>query len=262
MGVSDPLKCVWVASMPRSGSMWVFNVARSVLREGGKEVLPREVPQSDEEMLARAEQAVADTDPNRVWVLKVHRRVAPGAPGSRFINTSRDLRDALISFMRFMACDFDIALSAMAGSAELTEYYATNFEPRSILRVNYDDIVRDPVTVVGDIAHFCNVQVESSSAMRIAKQFDKASVQRLVKQKEKELQCRVAAGEAIPWAEVVVQRYRPDEVRAFDLTTGFQTGHVSNYRDGDWRRLLTPEQQRRMHDVLGQWLQRNGYPEK
>lgn len=245
--------------MPRSGSMWVFNIARSVLGESGKEVLPKRVPNNTEGMFACADQAASDTDPNRVWVLKVHRRLPPDAPASKFINTRRDPRDALVSFMRFMACDFDTALKAMAESAETTEYYATSFEPHSILRVNYDDIVRRPLTVVRDIAHFCNVQLEGDLATSIAKQFDRTSVQRLVERKEKELQRRAAAGEAIPWSELVPQRYRPDELRAFDLTTGFQTGHVSDYRDGDWRRLLSAEQQNRMHDVLGEWLRRNGY---
>lgn len=238
--------------------MWVFNVARSVFKEAGKEVLPENVPNNTEGMSACAEQCAGDTDPNRVWVLKVHRRLTPGIPGSRFINTRRDLRDALMSFMRFMACDFATALQATAESAELTEYYATAFEPGSVLRINYEDILRRPVAVVGDIARFCNVQLQDTSARQIAEQYDRANVQRLIERKENELRRRAAAGESIPWSELVPQRYRPDELRAFDLKTGFQTGHVSRYRDGDWRRLLSPEQQRLMHEVLGEWLRRYG----
>ena len=49
-------------------------------------------------------------------------------------------------------------------------------------------------------------------------------------------------------------------VRGFDLTTGFQRGHISNYNDGDWRVLLTPEQKKKMNDRLGPWLLENGYP--
>jgi hypothetical protein len=41
-----------------------------------------------------------------------------------------------------------------------------------------------------------------------------------------------------------------DNVRAFDPETGFQSGHVSNYQEGDWKRILTTEQKSRLEELI------------
>jgi hypothetical protein len=239
--------------------MWAFNVTRAVYRAVGKQVLPDLVTFSnEEEVFGFADQAMVDQEPNKVWVLKIHSRFGRDAPRSGFINTRRDLRDALMSYMRFMLCDFEQALSAMAAAGEITEYYKT-FKPSVILRLRYEDIVNRPLGVARDIAEFCGVDLTETEVGNIVGQFDKAKVERLVRDREIDIKRRAAAGEMILEPELVPQRFQPNVFRARDLKTGFQSGHVSGYRDGGWRELLTPEQQRRMHAVLGDWLRRNGY---
>ena len=49
------------------------------------------------------------------------------------------------------------------------------------------------------------------------------------------------------------------QARALDVATGFQSGHVSDYRDGDWQTLLTAEQKALVDERLGAWLDRYGY---
>ena len=55
-----------------------------------------------------------------------------------------------------------------------------------------------------------------------------------------------------------VVRNFDNTLRAYDTETGFQSGHVSSYHDGDWKKVLTQDQQVRMYDVLGDWLRENG----
>jgi hypothetical protein len=76
--------------MPRSGSTWIHNVTRAVFRAARYEVLPTQVPQDADDMFAHGDQAIVDTDPNKIWILKVHRYLRPDAPLSKFINTHRD----------------------------------------------------------------------------------------------------------------------------------------------------------------------------
>jgi hypothetical protein len=258
--MASPLsfRCLWVAGMARSGSMWTFNVARAVCRAAGKKVLPDLVPKSDADMVAFANQAMVDHDTNKIWVVKVHSFIEREAPLSKFVNTQRDLRDALVSFMRFMLCDFDRALLAMVDAAELTEYYE-DLEPRLILRLRYEDIVERPLGVARDIANFCEVELSDAEVAKIVRHFEKSEVKRLIRDKEDDIKRRVEAGEAVLESEIVPQRFRNNVVRAFDLRTGFQSGHISGYRDGSWRQLLTAEQQKRMHGLLGDWLRRHGY---
>ena len=258
MGAAAVFKCLWVAGMPRSGSMWAFNVARAACRAAGRQVLPDPVPQTDEDMSASANQGMLDQDINRVWVLKVHSFIKRDAPLSRIINTQRDLRDALMSYMRFMLCDFDHALAAMVDAGEITEYYKS-FESNMILHLRYEHIVNHPLDVACDIAEFCGANLTEAEIANVVAQFERAKVKRLIRDKETEIKRRADAGETILESEIVPQRFQRNAVRAFDPKTGFQSGHVSEYRDGSWRELLTPGQQRRMHTILGDWLRRNGY---
>lgn len=244
--------------MPRSGSTWVYNVVRAVLRLAGRQVFPSEVPQDPDDMFAHADQAIADTDPNKIWILKVHRYLRPDAPRSKFINTQRDLRDALVSFMRFMQCDFEQALKAMIESAEKTDHYR-HFSPDSILHLEYMDIISQPLEAVRTISRFCDVELTEAEIRNVVTQFEKANVERLIQAKEADIERRARTGEPIARAEFVPQRFRPGMARAYDTATGFQSGHLSGYRDGDWRKLLTPDQRERMYIHLGEWLRRNGY---
>jgi hypothetical protein len=41
-------------------------------------------------------------------------------------------------------------------------------------------------------------------------------------------------------------------MRAFDTSTGFQSGHVSNYQDGAWQSILTAEQKSRLDKIIEQ----------
>jgi hypothetical protein len=116
---SVPYKIVWIASMPRSASMWAFNITHSLLAEAGLNVLPCTVPKSDQEMVAEAPNGLRDESPNNVWCLKVRSGLQNATPANRFISTFGDPRDAIVSFMRFMRQDFGRALSHAAIRTQL-----------------------------------------------------------------------------------------------------------------------------------------------
>jgi len=41
----------WISTSPRTGSMWLFNVTKEILTLSKANILPDEVPQSDEKFL-------------------------------------------------------------------------------------------------------------------------------------------------------------------------------------------------------------------
>jgi len=254
--MQDAIKLVWIASMPRSGSMWTYNVGRSVLRRAGRKVFPKDVPQKDRDMLALAAQGLQDKDPTNVWTLKVHRSIERNIPRSRFITTHRDPRDALVSFKRFMRCDFERALKAMMGSVSLCDHYR-NFPAELCLHLEYRDIVKTPRDVVQRIAEHIGCPITSEIASEVVNEFSKSNVEQRIRDAEASVERRAALGDPITPGEVV--RLGPRNQRAFDLTTGFQTGHVSDYREGDWKNSLTLSEKDRMLTVLGPWLRCNGY---
>src|SRR3569623_55956 len=66
--IGDDVRAVWVASVPRTGSMWTYNVASDLVRSPGRQVLPESVPHADEEMEAIGRQGLA-TSGKGVYVL-------------------------------------------------------------------------------------------------------------------------------------------------------------------------------------------------
>ena len=71
-------KVVWVAGMPRSGSMWTYNVARELARRVGYRVLPETVFVTDADACAYANHEIASyRDPKTVFVIKIHARLDP-----------------------------------------------------------------------------------------------------------------------------------------------------------------------------------------
>ena len=254
----NDIKLVWIASMPRSGSMWAYNVSRSVLRRAGCEVFPTDVPQADRDMFALAAQGLQDRDPTNVWTLKVHDCIERNIPRSRFITTHRDPRDSLVSFRRFMRCDFEHALTTMMHSTRVCDYYRS-FPAQLCLHLEYRDIETTPRDVVQRIAEHIGCPIASEIALEVVIEFSKANVRRRIRDTEAAVQERAASGDPIAPGEVV--RLGPQNQRAFDLATGFQSGHVSDYREGDWKNSLTPAEKDRMLTILGPWLRQKGYPD-
>lgn len=243
MKLGTDIRTVWIASTPRCGSMWAFNVTREIARAVGLQALPAAVPQSTEAMIAAANEGVADPAPERVRVVKVHAAVRPDMPHSRFILPRRDVRDAMISYMRFMRCGFEDGLEFVR-SALATERHYSRFPRDRALVVDYADVVARPAAVVDAIAQFLHAPLAPDARDAIVAGFDKESVAGTIRRTEQDLMRRSRDGGKVSADEVVV--LGPDRVRAFDTATGFQSGHVSDYREGDWRRLLNAEQQSRL----------------
>lgn len=256
--LTNDIKLVWIATMPRSGSMWAYNVTRSVLQRAGRDVFPKNVPQTDREMFALAEQGLRDRTPTNVWAIKVHHNIKHNIPRSRIITTQRDPRDALISYRRFMQCSFECALKAMTRSTRACDYYQS-FPKEFCLRLEYNSIVKSPSDVVTRISEHIGCPIPSEVALEISIEFSKANIKRRIQNTEARLRHRASLGNSIAPGEVV--QLGPQNQRAFDLTTGFQSGHVSEYQEGDWKHSLTAAEKDRMLTVLGPWLRHNGYPD-
>jgi Sulfotransferase domain len=249
MKLGHEIKVVWVAGPPRSGSMWLFNVARAIVRAAGYQVLPSVVPQDDDAMVAAGHEGTRDPSSERVRVVKVHQRLSPDLPFARYLLPRRDVRDALVSYMRFMQYDFEMAINFASYALAVASHYDA-FPRDQALVVNYSDIVSRPVDVVQSVALFLEAPIDSKMTRRIAHELDKEHVARLIERKEHDLIRRSREGLPISKEEVVI--IGPRNMRAFDTATGFQSGHVSNYPDGGWQDILTAEQKSRLDAIIEQ----------
>ena len=233
----------WIVSRPRVGSMWTYNVARALIADAGLRPLPAEALHVKDEVFAEGSAALADGEPSHRRVLKTHVGIDAMTPHSLFLVPDRDPRDALVSLMRFTGMDFGEALAAQEIFAELLDRYATQMPPGRMLRLAYRTINERPAEAVAQIAGFLD--------HRLAPRRDRQIADSLAKERVPEIVSRATM------TKLVAVPGQPP--RTYDLATGFQTGHVSQYRDGDWRHVLTSEQIAAVEGRLGPWLRANGY---
>jgi len=250
-------KVIWVAGMPRSGSMWTYNVVRELAKRAGYRVLPDEVFISDEDSYAYAvRETAACQDSRTIFVLKIHACINAIPPSHFVITNLRDARDAVMSYMRFMQVDFDQALAANRVNVTIADHYQRfPEEQRMVLR--YEDLRTSPIATVAGIAERIGLGVEEGAAEEIASQFSKEKVRALIETRDRRY--REAAESRQPLVGEVLLHRAGGGIATFDRATGFQSDHVSDYEDGTWRELLSEEQVATMNAVFGTWLARNGY---
>lgn len=242
-GVGADIKVVWIASATRCGSMWTYNVTRELIRAAGFEVLPARVPQRDEAMWCLGEQGIRDPSTGRVRVLKIHSLLPPDLPHARFIVPRRDLREILISSMRFTRSGFEDSLRFVDQAVAANHYYGAFPDDRT-LWLEYEDIVACPAKVAHAIGDFLGLVVRDGTRSEIVRRYSKESVRSLVKRREEDVERRIREGGVVAPDELV--RLGRENVRVFDTATGFQTGHVSEHLDGASNSPLQPEQETRL----------------
>lgn len=249
---------ILVATMPRAGSTWIFNVTREICRLAGYRPMPEEAAFAlGDRFEAGFRRAVRDSRRRSAWVLKTHRHLADLPEGFRVITAIRDPRDVLVSFARFTRADWQHALVATLNAVKVARTRAELGRRSPLLEIVYPDIRDRPEAVVGRIATFLDLPVDGETARAIAARFDRASVARRIREREQAVSAAMEAGR-FPRAEELVRNF-DRSFRVLDRATGFQSGHVSDYRDGDWRCCAPPAALAALHRALGPWLVEHGF---
>ena len=228
--------------------MWAYNVARQLARAAGYRVTPDKALQRDADMLAAADawmQAAAD---DTYCILKVHMPLYE-RDGLKVIYLQRDLHDRIHSICRFDQRGFseDSITQIVRSQLEMDAHY-DRWQAHHLLRLPYAGLENDSRTLIRRIAGFMQLDdIATASIEQIDRDLSKQSVRRLVERLDPE-----AVDPASSVATLI--RGSADAVRAFDQETGFQTGHVSDYRSGDWQHLWTDEQK----EIVARAIRRAG----
>lgn len=248
---------IWVSTVPRTGSMWTFNIVRTLLRESGYEVLPKHVPQSDREMMEIFQTAQKNgVRQNSHYIYKVHNLLNEKPADSQIITILRDPREVAVSFMRFMKAPFADGFATAKRLRRFSDVYES-FDPVCLLTLRYEDLVQEPDNVVGQIMRFLGITESADLASAVSDKFRKDRVRKLISTTESELNKKIANREMIPLEDIVYSS--EDNVRAYNRETGFQSGHVSEMKKSDYRDHLSQEQMRAITDYFGGWLAAHGY---
>ena len=95
-------KSIIVASAPRTGGMWTYNVLREIFFNLKKKIIPLNVPQDDNQMLNFHFKNLKSSN-DSISIIKIHKLIKKEHTNkTKILINIRDPRDAVISYKRFM----------------------------------------------------------------------------------------------------------------------------------------------------------------
>ena len=238
--VTMNINSFWISTSPRTGSMWLYNVTREILKVTKMNVLPIKIPKSDQEFFEIfKKQSLIDENDSKKYVFKIHQILKPNLPRSKILTTIRDPRDICISFKEFMKTDFNTALKATKKLLEYEKIYKT-YNKDYLRFFRYENIENKPIEAILEIANFIDYKINYSDAKEISLKYNKKKVQNLIKRNDENLFSKIKNKEEIDESSIVY--ISKDNYRSFDTNTGFQTNHISNRNSGDWKKSFSPKE--------------------
>ena len=230
----------WIAGTPRTGSMLSFNITREIFRINGRNIKPLQVPQSDQEMLSCfSTEANSDVNPSNQYIFKVHTLLKTDLPKSKYVVNIRNPFDICASFYQFMKCDINHAINVAKGHSSVIKHYQ-NCADNQIMFVRFEDLEKNLASTIEKIASFLDINLDIILANKISSKFSKSSVSRLIDKTTKNLEEKISLNQLIKDESIV--RISANNYRAFDVNTGFQTGHISNRNSGEWYKLFNQKE--------------------
>ena len=244
---SSTFPVIAIAGSPRVGSMWTFNVTRALIREAGLAPVPKRVPKTDEEGLEIVASYLRSAAADSRCVVKLH-SLLHVSPDLIVIRNKRDIRDRLFSYFQFLKVSIDEqSIEAAVSKSLAKEAHYDRWPADRILNIPFESIENQSDEVIRKIATFIGL---SALNEKIIRSVDFRFSKQQVRKKIADLEHHVLDGEGN-----FKQGVNPDavvealgQVRAFDVDSGFQSGHVTDYCPGDWRHLWT-ERQKQMVDA-------------
>ena len=248
---------IFIAGMPRSGSMWTYNVCRRLITAVGKTPWPDEVPLDESPAIQHALSHPPAS--GQVYCIKTHFQIPVGKPHMRIICNYRDIRDATLSYMRFMKCTFEQALAAARGGMQLTDHYLESQDP-NVLPIPYDMMINQPQQTISTLAGFLSIPVEAAEIENIAQSLSREAVARqLEKLKTDRQDIENSNKDSLALGKLSSVPNLDGSSRLHDSSTGFQTNHISSNKDGEWRKAFSSEEQEKLMAVASDWLLRYNF---
>ena len=230
----------WISTTPRTGSMWLFNVTREILKLSKINVLPIKIPKDDTQFHEIFEkQSLIDQNDSNKYVFKIHQILKPNLPRSKILTTIRDPRDICISFLEFMKTDFNTALKAAKTLLKYEKIYKT-YKKDYLKFFRYENIENKSIETILEIANFIGYEINYKDAEQISLKYNKEKVKNLIKKNDENLLSKIKNKEGIDKSSIVY--FSKDNYRSFDTNTGFQTNHISNRNSGDWKKSFSSKE--------------------
>ena len=165
----------------------------------------------------------------------------------------RDIRDCIVSYMKFMHADFEYALQAMQHWNPTDVYFERQTD--NILIIRYDQIVNEPIRTIQKIDSFIGTGASFETIEEINEQFSRKKVEQKADGLKDISSSKILANATTLGAV----ENRDGSYRVFDKATGFQTGHITSHKSGRWREVLNEQQKQQLMEETTDWLEKYGF---
>ena len=230
----------WISTAPRTGSMWLYNVTKEILKLSRINIIPINIPKNEEKFFEIFDkQSLIDQNDKNKYVFKIHNILNPDLPRSKILTTIRDPRDICISFKEFMKTDFNTALEAAKSLLNFEKTYKT-YNKEYLKFFKYENIEEKTLETILEIANFIGYKISYKDAENISIKYSKKKIENLIKKNDENLLSKIKNKEKIDESSILY--LNKDNYRSFDSTTGFQTNHISNRNPGDWSKFFSSKE--------------------
>ena len=188
---------------------------------------PENVIKSDIDSLKFFETSIIK-DQNKLnkYVLKIHVKLATLPYRSKIVTNIRNPYDICASYHEFMKCDLERSISV---AAELLNYL--NHYKRlnnNIFLIRYENIEKNPKLLIKQLAEYFEVSINDQQVNEIDNKFNKDAIIKLIKKNDNEMKIK---NQDVDQEKII--KLKNGHQRFFDITTGFQSGHISKKKN--WR---------------------------
>ena len=135
-----------------------------------------------------------------------------------------------------MKCDLDNAIKVAKRHSDVVDYYK-QMSKKNLLTIKFEDIESDAINTVKEIALFLQINLTEQNAELISSKFSKEKVKSIIKKCETDIDKRMKETGKVNENEIV--HITSSNIRALDIDTGFQSGHVSGHLSREWRNMFS-----------------------
>ena len=227
----------WIAGTPRTGSMWTSNIVREIFKLSGYKVKPEKFSKNDKDYIQiYSDKSIPEKSSTNRYVFKVHFGLKLNLPRSKYIINIRNPYEVCASFYKFMKCDLDNAIKVAKRHSDVVDYYK-QMSKKNLLTIKFEDIESDAINTVKEIALFLQINLTEQNAELISSKFSKEKVKSIIKKCENDIDKRMKETGKVNENEIV--HITSSNIRALDMDTGFQSGHVSGHLSREWRNMFS-----------------------
>jgi hypothetical protein len=254
-------KSIIISSPPRTGSMWTLNILREIFLNQKLDILPKKIPRDDKEAFKYHLKNINDNNSKSISIIKFEEIIEKkDTKNTKIIVNFRDPRDAVISFKYFMKhikFEFKDLLELIKKNINWIEYYRNNFDKEHVLEINFNDINANPIKVFKQLEVFLGLKINQDTIEKIISKFSKSKVLSIIRYNDRFVKEAFNNNKNLNNEKVVVENNKI--IRAYDVDTGFQTGHISNYNEKQRNNVFSKTELDTINTLFKDWFKTNDF---